>query len=72
MEQGVYFPKPQAGHELRSYGLGAQILRDLGVRRMRILGSPKRLLALSGFGLEVVGYTEEEESAMHKNAIANR
>jgi len=71
MEQGVYFPKPQAGSELRTYGLGAQILRDLGVRRMRILGSPKRLLALSGFGLEVVGYTEEE-SAMQKNAIASR
>jgi len=42
--------------ELRTYGIGAQILRDLGVRRMRVLGAPRRLLGLSGFGLDVVDY----------------
>ncbi|MEE4376380.1 MAG: bifunctional 3,4-dihydroxy-2-butanone-4-phosphate synthase/GTP cyclohydrolase II [Candidatus Competibacteraceae bacterium] len=42
--------------ELRTYGLGAQILLDLGVRRMRVLSAPKRISALSGFDLEVVEY----------------
>ncbi len=42
--------------ELRTYGLGAQILSDLGVRRMRVLGSPLKMHGLSGFGLEVEEY----------------
>lgn len=41
---------------LRTYGIGAQILLDLGVRRMRVLSQPKRMQGLSGFGLEVVEY----------------
>ena len=41
---------------LRTYGLGAQILLDLGVRRMRVLSAPKKLSGLSGFDLEVVEY----------------
>ncbi|HUS24407.1 MAG TPA: bifunctional 3,4-dihydroxy-2-butanone-4-phosphate synthase/GTP cyclohydrolase II [Candidatus Binatia bacterium] len=41
---------------LRTYGIGAQILSDLGVRRMRVLSAPKRMHAISGFGLEVVEY----------------
>jgi 3,4-dihydroxy 2-butanone 4-phosphate synthase / GTP cyclohydrolase II len=41
---------------LRTYGVGAQILVDLGVRRMRVLSNPKRLHGISGFGLEVVEY----------------
>lgn len=41
---------------LRTYGIGAQILSDLGVKRMRVLSAPKRLHGLSGFGLEVVEY----------------
>ena len=41
---------------LRTYGIGAQILFDLGVRRMRVLSAPKRLHGISGFGLEVVEY----------------
>jgi len=40
---------------LREYGVGAQILHDLGVRRMRLLSDHQRLLvALEGYGLEVV------------------
>ncbi|MDX9740495.1 MAG: bifunctional 3,4-dihydroxy-2-butanone-4-phosphate synthase/GTP cyclohydrolase II [Gammaproteobacteria bacterium] len=42
--------------ELRGYGIGAQILADLGVHHMRVLGSPRKLLGLSGFGLEIVEY----------------
>ena len=40
-------------------GLGAQILSDLGVVKMKVMSSPKRLHALSGFGLEVVEYISE-------------
>lgn len=47
-----------ASSELRTYGLGAQILTDLGVRRMRVLSAPKRMHALSGFGMEVVEYVD--------------
>ena len=43
---------------LRTYGIGAQILRDLGVSRMRVLSAPKQMLGLSGFDLEVVEYVE--------------
>lgn len=41
---------------LRTYGIGAQILLDLGVKRMRVLSQPKKMHGLSGFGLEVVEY----------------
>lgn len=43
----------QASGELRDFGVGAQILLDLGVRKMRVLGTPRKMHALSGFGLEV-------------------
>ena len=39
----------------RDYGVGVQILRDLGLRKLRLLTNhPKHLTALSGFGIEVV------------------
>lgn len=47
---------PDSTTELRTYGIGAQILLNLGVRRMRVLSAPKRMSALSGFNLEVVEY----------------
>ena len=40
----------------RSSGLGAQILAGLGVHRLRVIGTQRRYLGLSGFGLEVVDY----------------
>jgi 3,4-dihydroxy 2-butanone 4-phosphate synthase/GTP cyclohydrolase II len=43
---------------LRTYGIGAQILRDLGVTRMRVLSAPKQMHGLSGFDLEVVEYVD--------------
>ncbi len=42
--------------DLRTFGTGAQILRALGVKRMRVMSQPKHMHALSGFGLEVVEY----------------
>ncbi len=46
---------------LRTYGTGAQILRDLGVTRMRVLSAPKQMQAISGFGLEVVEYVNDAD-----------
>lgn len=48
------------GSELRTYGIGAQILSDLGVTRMRVMSSPKSIHGLSGFALEVVEYVSGE------------
>ena len=42
--------------ELRTYGVGAQILADLGVQKMRVLSAPKIVHGIAGFGLEVVEY----------------
>ncbi len=47
-------PRPQM--DLRTYGVGAQILRELGVRRMQLLGSPRRMPSMTGYGLEVTGF----------------
>lgn len=52
---------PAAPHkqDLRTHGLGAQILSDLGVRDMRVLSAPKKMHAISGFGLKVVEYVTQ-------------
>ena len=42
--------------DLRTYGVGAQILRLCGVHKMRLLGSPRRMPSLTGYGLETVAY----------------
>ena len=48
------------------HGIGAQILRDLGVGRMRVLARPKRIPSMGGFGLEVVEYLSPEDAAQVK------
>ncbi|HUQ51285.1 MAG TPA: bifunctional 3,4-dihydroxy-2-butanone-4-phosphate synthase/GTP cyclohydrolase II [Gammaproteobacteria bacterium] len=59
-------PEPEVGlrrhrnMDFRTFGIGAQILRALGVRRMRVVGAPKHMHGLSGFGLEVVEYVSDE------------
>lgn len=45
-------------HALRTYGVGAQILRDLGVRHMTLLAKPRKMPSMAGFGLTVDGYLE--------------
>ena len=45
---------------LRTYGTGSQILRDIGVKRMRVLSEPKKMQAISGFDLEITDYVEKE------------
>jgi len=44
---------------LRTYGIGAQILRDLGIHKMRVLSAPKHMYGISGFDLEVTEYVEQ-------------
>jgi len=46
---------------LRTYGTGAQILRSLGVSKMRVLSAPKQMHGISGFGLEIVEYVDEPD-----------
>ncbi|MEO7478623.1 MAG: 3,4-dihydroxy-2-butanone-4-phosphate synthase [Lysobacteraceae bacterium] len=50
--------KPTSTSEWRRNGAGAQILADLGLRKLRVLGTPRRQVGLGGFGLEVVEYVE--------------
>jgi len=45
-------------HQLRTYGVGAQILRDLGVSRMKLLAKPRKMPSMTGFGLVTTGYLE--------------
>jgi 3,4-dihydroxy 2-butanone 4-phosphate synthase/GTP cyclohydrolase II len=53
--------KRDGGSVWRTYGTGSQILRDLGITRMRVLSAPKQMHAISGFGLEVVEYIDRNE-----------
>jgi 3,4-dihydroxy 2-butanone 4-phosphate synthase/GTP cyclohydrolase II len=57
-EEGAGAPPPH-DEVLRTYGIGAQILKDLGVRRMRVLSAPKHLQGISAFDLEVAGYVDD-------------
>jgi 3,4-dihydroxy 2-butanone 4-phosphate synthase/GTP cyclohydrolase II len=63
----VAMPPPPAAPErsggrgvLRTYGVGAQILKDLGVRRMRVLSAPRQLQGISAFDLEIESYVGED------------
>jgi 3,4-dihydroxy 2-butanone 4-phosphate synthase/GTP cyclohydrolase II len=52
---------PERGRmDLRSYGVGAQILRDCGVQKMRLMGTPRRMPSMTGYGLEITGYLAKE------------
>ena len=57
---------PERGRmDLRTYGIGAQILRLCGVHKMRLLGSPRRMPSMAGYGLEITGY-------INKNTLAGQ
>ncbi len=50
---------PERGRmDLRSYGIGAQVLRQCGVHKMRLMGSPRRMPSMNGYGLEITGYIQ--------------
>ena len=48
---------PERGRmDLRTYGVGAQILRECGVHRMNLMGTPRRMPSMAGYGLEIAGH----------------
>ncbi len=59
-DQGIELPHPDHIHDLRYHGIGAQILADMGVHKMRVISAPKKAHGISGFGLEVIEYIAGE------------
>jgi 3,4-dihydroxy 2-butanone 4-phosphate synthase/GTP cyclohydrolase II len=55
-EYSLVQPSRSKSQDLRTIGLGAQILAEIGIRKMRVLSAPKRIHSISGFGLEVIDY----------------
>lgn len=52
---------PERGRmDLRTYGIGAQILREVGIHKMRLLGKPRRMPSMAGYGLEITGYITKQ------------
>lgn len=49
-------------NDLRTYGIGAQILRDLGISNARLLAQPRKMPSMAGFGLTITGYHNEPET----------
>ena len=72
----VMLYRPQSGHDLlanlrgdralapkwdaRLFGVGAQILRDLNVGKMRLMASPRKIPSMTGFGLEITGFLDQD------------
>ena len=53
---------PERGRmDLRTYGIGAQILRDCGVHKMQLMGNPRRMPSMAGYGLETAGYLTRQQ-----------
>ncbi|ALL62772.1 3,4-dihydroxy-2-butanone 4-phosphate synthase [Paraburkholderia caribensis MBA4] len=52
--------------DFKTYGIGAQILRELGVGKMQVLSNPRKLGSMSGYGLEVTGFVPMPGSAAEK------
>jgi len=63
-------PKP----DLRNYGIGAQILKDLGVSKMKLMALPRKMPSMAGFDLEVTGYMlpEQERLAARVTSLKDR
>jgi 3,4-dihydroxy 2-butanone 4-phosphate synthase / GTP cyclohydrolase II len=52
---------PERGRmDLRTYGIGAQILRECGVHKMNLLGNPRRMPSMAGYGLEICSYVTKD------------
>ena len=62
--RGQSASEPQTNAQWRTLGLGAQILADLGVQRLRVLGTPRKLVGLAGFGLEVSAYVDPPKTPL--------
>ncbi|APV51574.1 3,4-dihydroxy-2-butanone-4-phosphate synthase [Betaproteobacteria bacterium GR16-43] len=64
--QGVAGERVPRKWDPRLHGIGAQILKDLGVGRMRVLARPKKIPSMAGFGLEVVEYVSPGDASLAK------
>ena len=54
---------PERGRmDLRTYGVGAQILRECGVQKMHLMGNPRRMPSMTGYGLEVTGFVAPSQA----------
>jgi 3,4-dihydroxy 2-butanone 4-phosphate synthase/GTP cyclohydrolase II len=62
-EQPATRPSARAASlDLRTYGIGAQILKALGVRKMKLLANPRKMPSMAGFDLEVTGYVAKPDA----------
>ncbi|MFN5702024.1 MAG: hypothetical protein ACK47V_15540, partial [Betaproteobacteria bacterium] len=55
-----------------TYGVGAQILRAMGVQRMRLMSNPRRMPSMTGYGLEVTGFvpcTEQDRGSTPRRSL---
>ena len=59
LQVGRQSPEPQKP-DLRNYGIGAQILKDIGVSKMKLMAIPRKMPSMAGFDLEVTGYVLPE------------
>jgi 3,4-dihydroxy 2-butanone 4-phosphate synthase/GTP cyclohydrolase II len=64
--------RASAPMDLRTYGIGAQILRELGISRMKLLGSPRRMPSMTGYSLEVTGFVAADSIDTAKDTDARR
>jgi len=68
--------RASAPMDLRTYGIGAQILRELGISRMKLLGSPRRMPSMTGYSLEVTGFvgadSKDNAKEIEKDTDARR
>lgn len=53
--------KVRNNQELRTYGIGSQILLDLGVRKMKLMAKPRKMPSMMGFGLEITDFLQSEQ-----------
>jgi 3,4-dihydroxy 2-butanone 4-phosphate synthase/GTP cyclohydrolase II len=47
--------------DLRTYGVGIQIVRECGVHKMKLMGQPRRMPSMTGYGLEIKGYLSKSQ-----------
>ena len=57
--------------DFKTYGVGAQILRDVGVGRMQVLSNPRKLGSMSGYGLEVTGFVPMPGHAVARDCASS-
>jgi len=53
-------PQINNKNDLRNYGIGSQILVDIGVSKMRLLASPRKMPSMTGYGLQVIEFIENK------------